>query len=417
MKKLGTLVATAALASTSAFGVAVTAHAADGAGTAATTSGAPTASASLQQKLDWAAARANLPADLKAKVLELGKRLPANDEQRLQALGDRFGIGDTTWRELINNSINPGDYACATTPLTTWINGQVDEIDFYTYYLLYVMGGLDLPTYDALILGTESRANTFGVDGSYTNELTRTMKNLRSFWDVDGASIQLMPMKGKQSFADVDRMAYVLSVMYGDSPADEVSRAKLIRELVNSDPALRGGDHPLFTFNAFAFDPTGDAEAEELGLTKRIIMGDGIMEGMRAVGLDVTAPRSILSHEYGHQVQYAKNLFDSPLRGPEATRRTELMADALGTYFMTHKQGQAINDQKVLQNEQSFYNVGDCSFTSSGHHGTPNQRLASSTWAVGIVKAQANQGHTVGGSQFGAMFDAKLPQIVAPDAK
>lgn len=417
MKKLVTLVATAALASTSAIGVAVTAHAADATGVAATASGAPGASASVQAKLEWAVARSSLSPALKAKVLELGKRLPVDHQQRLEVVGKRFGVTDTTWRELLDNAINPGDYTCASTPLTDWINGQVDELDFSTYFILAILGGLDLPTYDALILGTESKSNVFGADGSYTNELTRTMKNLRDFWDVDGKGIQLIPMKGKQAFADLDRMAYVLSVMYGDTPEAVLPIAELIQEIVQGDPALRGGDHPLFTFNAFAFDPTGDPEAEELGLTKRIIMGDGIMEGMKAIGLDVTAPRSILSHEYGHQVQYAKGLFDSPLTGPEATRRTELMADALGTYFMTHKRGQAINDRTVLQNEQSFYNVGDCSYTSDGHHGTPNQRLASSEWAVGIVKSQSNQGHQVGGAVFGKLFDAKLPAIVAPDAR
>lgn len=417
MKKLVTLVATAALASTSAFGVAVTAQAADSSATSTTASGALAPSASFQEKLDWAVARANLPADLKAKILELGKRLPADHEQRLLAAGSRYGVGDTTWRELLNSAINPGDYACTTTPLSDWINGQVDEIDFYTYFILYLIGGLDLPTYDALILGTESKANSFGIDGSYTNELNNAMKHLRDFWDIDGASVQLMPMKGKQAFADVNRMAYVLSIMYGDTPEEELYYAELIQELVNSDPALRGGDHPLFTFNAFAFDPGDDEYLLELGITKRIVMGDGIMEGMKAIGLDVTAPRSILSHEFGHQVQYAKNLFDSPLTGPEATRRTELMADALGSYFMTHKRGQAINDHKVLENEQSFYNVGDCSFSSSGHHGTPNQRIAASKWAIGVVKGQENQGHFVGGSELGSMFDAKLPEIVAPDAK
>ncbi len=417
MKKLVTLVATAALASTSAFGVAVTAHAAGVTTAASSASGAPAASASFQEKLEWAVARANLSPELKAKVLALGSRLPADQEQRLRQLAQRYGVSDTPWAELINQSIDPGDYVCATTPLSTWLDTQIDELDFSTFFILYLFGGLDLPTYDALLLGKESKANSFGLDGSYTNELTRTMTNLRGFWDVNGKDIQLMPMKGKQSFADLDRMAFVLSIMYDATPADVMPYAELIQALVNRDPAMRGGDHPIFTFNAFAFDPTGEPELEQLGLTKRIIMGDGIMAGMKAVGLDVTAPRSILSHEYGHQVQYAKHLFDSPLTGPEATRRTELMADALGTYFMTHKRGQAINDHKVLQDEQSFYNVGDCSFTSEGHHGTPNQRLASSKWAVSVVKSQPNQGHKVGGATFGSMFDAVLPKIVAPDAK
>ena len=35
--------------------------------------------------------------------------------------------------------------------------------------------------------------------------------------------------------------------------------------------------------------------------------------------------------EFGHHVQFEDGLFNSPLTGAEATRRTELMADAFGT--------------------------------------------------------------------------------------
>ncbi len=416
MKKLVTLVATAALASTSTFGVAVTASAA-GATTAVTsTSGASTASASFQGKLERAVARAHLSPELKAKALALGSRFPADHEQRLRELRQRHGIGDTTWAQLVNAAINPDDYICGTTPLWTWLDEQFEQVDFDNLDLLYLFMAPFLPQMDALILGAESRSNSFGVDGSYTNELNRAMTNLRRFWDVNGQDIQLIPMKGKQSFTDINRMAYVLSIMWGDSPEDEVPVAELIQQLVNADPALRGGDHPWFTFNALDWGP-GDDGFDELGVGRRIIIGDGILEGMKAVGLDATAPRSILAHEYAHQVQRAKALVDFPLMAPEANRRSELMADAFSTYFMTHKRGQAINDHKVLQDEQSFYNVGDCDFDYPGHHGTPNQRLAASRWAVSVVKSQPNQGHQVGGATFGSMFDAALPKIVAPDAK
>ncbi|MFG2559274.1 hypothetical protein [Streptomyces sp. NPDC048496] len=110
-------------------------------------------------------------------------------------------------------------------------------------------------------------------------------------------------------------------------------------------------------------------------------MGDGILEALKAVGLRDTAPRAILAHEFGHHVQYEDNLFaNTTLTGPEATRRTELMADAFGTYFLTHSRGEALNTKRVLGSAQSFYEVGDCGFTNPGHHGTPNQRLAASSW-------------------------------------
>ena len=80
------------------------------------------------------------------------------------------------------------------------------------------------------------------------------------------------------------------------------------------------------------------------------------------MGVGDVGPRAVLGHEFGHHVQYEDNLFDSPLTGPEATRRTELMADAFGTYFATHSRGLALNTKRVLQAEQTFYKVGDCAF-------------------------------------------------------
>ncbi|MGC4940496.1 hypothetical protein [Kribbella sp. DT2] len=38
----------------------------------------------------------------------------------------------------------------------------------------------------------------------------------------------------------------------------------------------------------------------------------------------------------GHHIQYEDGLFDSTLPAPEATRRTELMADSFSAYFLTH---------------------------------------------------------------------------------
>ncbi|OIJ87893.1 hypothetical protein [Streptomyces colonosanans] len=147
----------------------------------------------------------------------------------------------------------------------------------------------------------------------------------------------------------------------------------------------------VFDADSFAYSEKDDPEP--LGISDRIIMGDGILQGMTAVGLGDVAPRGILGHEFGHHVQYQGNLFESDLRGPEATRRTELMADALGTYYLTHARGESLNAARVLKSEKSFYQVGDCSFTSSGHHGTPNQRFNSSSWAAGVATDAANQGH------------------------
>lgn len=91
------------------------------------------------------------------------------------------------------------------------------------------------------------------------------------------------------------------------------------------------------------------------------------------------------------------------------------MADAFGTYFTTHARGLALNTKRVLQVEQSFYQVGDCQFASDGHHGTPLQRLRASTWAADYADAARPQGKILPSLTFARLFEEQLPSIVAPD--
>ncbi|MEE1806742.1 hypothetical protein [Streptomyces sp. BE133] len=224
-----------------------------------------------------------------------------------------------------------------------------------------------------------------------------------------------MPMHGRALFSSPERLAPVVGLMYGIEGQDALNLAKVFGLIVNLDPALKGGDNPYFTFNAFAFSEKGSPQP--LGISDRIIMGDGILEALKAVGLGDTAPRAILAHEFGHHVQYEHNLLDNTtLTGPEATRRVELMADAFGTYFLTHSRGEALNTKRVLDSAQSFYQVGDCHFSSPGHHGTPNQRFAASSWAASVANDAANQGHILPSLKFDEQFEAKLPDLVKPDA-
>jgi hypothetical protein len=123
-----------------------------------------------------------------------------------------------------------------------------------------------------------------------------------------------------------------------------------------------------------------------------------------------------MGHEFGHHVQFEDGLFDSPLTGAEATRRTELMADAFGTYFAVHARGLALNAKRVLDAEQTFFEVGDCAFSDPGHHGTPLQRLRSAAWGASVASSAQPQGQILPSLTFAGLFVQQLPILVAPDA-
>ncbi|MEU2134493.1 hypothetical protein [Streptomyces sp. NPDC018352] len=413
MKKTLSMTASLAIATTCALGMALPAHAAD---TTGTTTATTVAGRSPQSPVD----ASGMAPHTKALIDRIQAELPAAWASRLSATRAKYGLDESSWSEIRESVINPGDSPCQRTELTTYADSLLVGIKHPAIiYNLQFYGGFDWAAFDALISGTESKSNTFGVNGEYTQKLTAEAKNLKRFWDIDSAGIQLVPMHGADVLSSPERLGHVLSVMYGN-PVEEPPRewaiglARTFIELIDSEPVLQGGANPIFTFNAFAYSEKDDPAP--LGISDRIVVGDGVLQGMAAVGLGDVAPKGILSHEFAHHVQFQKNLFASDLTGPEATRRTELMADAFGTYYLTHARGESLNAARLLKSEKSFYQVGDCSFTSSGHHGTPDQRFASSSWAARVANDASNQGHILPSLKLDGLFEAKLPDLVEPDA-
>jgi hypothetical protein len=209
--------------------------------------------------------------------------------------------------------------------------------------------------------------------------------------------------------ADKNKLIRTYEAAYGFGPADAEYLAEVVYTAVQTYPQLRGGNHPIFTFNSFAqegynFPPYGF-------IPDKIVMGDGIMEAFTAIGFDDVAPQAILAHEYGHHIQFQLNLFGSS-DTPEATRRTELMADAYSAYYLSHARGASMQWKRVQQFLAVFFNIGDCSVTSTGHHGTPNQRMAAAQWGYSIANDAQKQGHILTAQQFTALFEAELPILL-----
>ena len=350
-------------------------------------------------------------ADQVAKIRTL---LPADWRSRQAAALARFGVEPSAAQDALGRAIDPTRYQCAPTRLDAFVDGVVADIDPSSLFVLSMLGGFDFPTYDALLFGsTDDPAYALTKDSR--NELTSSFRAAQKFWDTDGTDIQLMAMHG-DVMRDPARLARLIGVLYGVDDTQAAQLAALVVDVVTTDPGLARGDSPIFTLNAFAFSGQGDPDPVISSLPDKLVFGDGMLDALGAIGVGDVGPRAVLGHEYGHHVQYDKNLFASPLTGPEATRRTELMADAFGTYFVTHKRGLALNTKRVLEAEQSFYQVGDCAFTNAGHHGTPNQRLRASTWGASVAADAQKQGQVLPSLTLDSRFESALPQFVAPDA-
>ncbi len=347
------------------------------------------------------------PALLK-KLDQMLAAMPAGYETRLLENKRRFLKQHPEYRAIAVNALTPTP-CNAYTPLFQWLDGQLSDWDNTVFYYAIVTGMLDFPTYDALLFENSSSNQYFGSEGEHTQQLIKTDKDLDRFWNIQSSGIVVVAMHGNM-LRNREKLIRIDKILYNDSQEVAEFWADLILALLDVFPQYRNGNHPLFSFNAFA-QPMTDF-SPFAGITPdKIVMGDGIMDAYTGLGFDDVAPQAIIAHEFGHHIQFQLGLFTDEYSA-EATRRTELMADAYSAYYLSHARGAAMQWKRVRQFLQVFYNIGDCAFTDPGHHGTPTQRMAAADWAYTLANVAQKQGHILTSQEFTALFEAQLPILV-----
>jgi hypothetical protein len=352
---------------------------------------------------------ARLSAELKAKLDKVRASLPVSGRKNQRQSAELVLKMHPEYRNMILKALNLVETPCDdNTAVSQWLDQQLadwnDEI--IGYVLDFAM--LDLPTYDAFVFENSSANQYFGIKGEYTQKLTKTFKDLKRFWNIPSDDIILAAMHGNM-LLNRDKIIRTYVAAFGVDAATAAQLADIVVELTNEIPQYRKGDHPIFTFNAFALE--GFDYPPFANIPDKIIMGDGILAAFTATGFGDVAPQAILAHEFGHHIQFELDLFGDQ-ESPEATRRTELMADAYSAYYLSHSRGASMQWKRVKLFMQVFFNIGDCSFTSDGHHGTPTQRMAAAEFGYSVANNAQKQGHILTAQQFTALFEAQLPTIV-----
>jgi len=324
---------------------------------------------------------------------------------------------DQLFGEFGRRAINPGDYVCSDeSPVIDVLYGEIDRTlaagaaERQRLLTLANLAADLVPTYEALFFQTTATPQTFGYDGEFTKIMTKTERDVKRFWDIPSDQIQVLGMHGTM-LLDVERVSLTYQVVFGlDKPTADFY-AGLVHDALASSTTMNGGDYAYFTFNSVSF--------RYPELADKIVMGDGILEAYASIGFGDVAPQAIFAHEFAHQIQFENEYFDDlgKVSSAERTRYTELMADAMAAYYLTHKRGGAMNQKRVEQFLEVFYEIGDCSFTSSGHHGTPNQRLAAAEFGFKLAADAQKQGHILTAEEFHTLFQAYYPTLIAPDAR
>ncbi|QCX38632.1 hypothetical protein FF125_09385 [Aureibaculum algae] len=317
---------------------------------------------------------------------------------------NRSNIADYDhYNSIVERVINGDDYECDLTELDYYVQSIIADWDDNDRFL-YSNLGASIVFDAAYVFDNVDGGQYYGPEGQFTNQMNRTYKDLLRFWNIP-TDILLRDAHGNV-FNDLETVTNLL-LLYGYSPEDAAYLAELMQIVYGSDK-YDNFKHPLLTFNAFA------ARADDFwGTPKKIVMGDGLLTAYEDLGYGDVAPQTILAHEYGHHVQFAKNVVF--LGTPESTRRTELMADAFAAYYLTHKRGATMNWKRVQQVLEVSYSIGDCGFLSSSHHGTPNQRRKAAAFGHNIANNTKKKGKILTAEEFIELFEDELPTLIAPD--
>ena len=326
----------------------------------------------------------------------------AGDEYDTSQVDSILGTaGNTVWREAIQGVINPADHVCEFGAIDAWIGELLDASSVETLDVLFGTAATDWPLVYKLFFDDDDTDEFIGIDGDYTREHVKRQRDLIKFWDVPLDEVDLYGMHGAVMQDDAKMVPVVQFILSVDAAtAQEI--VDLVQNVIESDPTI-GYDWPLFSFNAVAFGPD----------PLKVVMGDGLIAFFEDIGLANNGVDLVYAHEVAHHIQGVLDVFGPPT--PEATRRTELMADAFATYYLVHARGASFNAKRALDTFDLSFIAGDCAFDSPGHHGTPNQRQAAAEWGAEIAQDRP-RGKIKSASEMVALFDAQLPTIVAPDA-
>lgn len=253
----------------------------------------------------------------------------------------------------------------------------------------------------------------FGNEGQYTQYVKNRVRSLEKFWDMPNE----ISVRGQHSETLNDRQAMikVFSSVWYANYGWTLEEMESISDIIIGNNANSEvlPESPITASDGFAWDLNGFLGYDDL---KVIVLGDGLIDLIASVGTeDKIGWTTILAHEWAHHVQFKfdyisfwRNQFDNI---PEGTRAIELEADFVASYYMTHKRGATYNWKRIQQYLRNFFEIGDCGFTSRGHHGTQQQRMEASRLGHELANSAQKKGQILTAEEIHMAFVEVLDDI------
>ncbi|WP_149275682.1 hypothetical protein [Pareuzebyella sediminis] len=324
---------------------------------------------------------------------------------------DALGITVKDFETEINTeAVAPSE--CGETPFDAvanyyndaLINGFISAWDGNPEAIQIILGDYFVINQIAAFEGVNT--DYFGENGEYTNYMRKSTRSLEKFWNMpDQISVRGQHTK---TLLNLEFMRYVYK-NYSLPPLtdEEIDGILAIAQHFNT-ASDQIPENPFYASDGFAT------------FGQIIVIGDGIVTLLEDTGLDPKVVwSSILAHEWGHQIQFLNyGVWEYPLPAfPEendaaSTRMTELEADFITGYYLTHKRGATYNWKRVEDFLTAFYNIGDCGFDSPGHHGTPLQRLKAARKGYELAQSGQKKGQILSQQEVHDAFIAEFTNIL-----
>src|SRR4051812_31562015 len=127
----------------------------------------------------------------KKKLTAIKASLPKDYADRIKLNAPILIQTHPEYREIVTRILNDvkATQCNPNTDLSVWLDDQLSDWNSDVIFYALITGMLDFPTYDALLFENSSANQYFGLDGEYTQRLTKTFKDLKRFWNIESQSM------------------------------------------------------------------------------------------------------------------------------------------------------------------------------------------------------------------------------------
>jgi len=335
------------------------------------------------------------------RIVGAGKGVMAREENQNKLNNNNKGGNNNNAGPTTTTTFEQDDEC--SSPLVTWTSQQVHQMGYTTYKTLYENNILQM-AYVYKHYVDNSHHDEYFVNTHQTSELQRRHDDAISFWteaDIDNTlntqDVLLLSMHGHDLQDDSKLIPTILRIFDFDDMSDVTAFAAEVKTLIEALPS--GYDNPILTMNAVATRSTyqrgsyGGHDDPNRRIKDSVILGDGVLQYLLESGLDSSGIDFVYAHEFGHHLQFQ---MEDAVLGTNVNyddRKRELMADALGGYFLTHDMGGDMTSHEIGIFNQVAYGTGDCKMDSEDHHGTPKQRQCAAIWGASKANKAAAGGN------------------------